>query len=206
MILIEIASPAGRFDEADRQSIAEHIWSVVLSSDHAPAETMYRARQMAHLGFRDLSYWHTGDGPASPDVAPPVVASVTVPKEWQDETARHMIGVIKAAIRQVDNAHGRRREPGTMWVLVNGVADGSIGMDGKASTAADVLHALTADYQAAVKAGRGMPVPEGRLVDPICGMLVRHGAGAITVEDNGEIIGFCAPGCRDAYLAQQAPA
>ncbi|GAA1719518.1 hypothetical protein [Brachybacterium phenoliresistens] len=204
MILIEISCPAGHFSEADRSRIVEHIWTIALSDDHAPAETMRRARQMAHLGFRELTDWHTGDGPVDSKVAPPVIASVSVPQAWQDETARHMIGVIKAAVRRVDNEHGWSRAPGSLWVLINGIVDGSIGMDGKSSTADEVLQAMVADYQEAVKEGRSEPVPDGMLVDPMCGMLVRPGPRAITLEHDGETIGFCAVACRDAYRAQHA--
>lgn len=204
MILIEISHPAGRLTETDHRTIVERIWSVVLTDEHAPSETMRRARQMTHLGFRELTDWHTGDGPPDPASAPPVMASVTVPQAWQEETARHMIGTIRAAIRRVDTEHGWSREPGSLWILVNGVPDGSIGMDGKSSTADDVLHALTADYQAAVREGRNEPIPDGRLVDPMCGMLVRAGPHAITIEHDGETIGFCAVACRDAYIRQHS--
>lgn len=204
MILINIAHPVGRFTEADHRVIVDQIWSVVLTEEHAPSETMRRARQMAHLGFRELTDWHTGHGPVDTASAPPVIASVTVPQAWQDETARHMIGTIKAAIRRVDVAHRWSREPGSLWVIINGVPDGSIGMDGKSSTADDVLDALTADYQAAVREGRDEPIPEGSLVDPMCGMLVRRGRRAITIEHDGETIGFCAGACRDAYVRQHS--
>lgn len=204
MILIEISHPAGCLTEADHQAIVDKIRSVALTDDHAPPETMRRARQMTHLSFRELTDWHTGDGPADPASAPPVIASVTVPQAWQEEVERPMIGMVRAAIRRVDTEHGWTRDPGSLWVIVHGVPDGSIGMDGKSSTADDVLHALTADYQAAVRAGREEPVPDGRLVDPMCGMLVRRGPRAITIEHKGETIGFCALGCRDAYVRQHS--
>lgn len=204
MILIEISSPAGRFDHRDRSTIVEQIWSFILNADHAPTETMQRARQMSHLGFRELAEWHTGDGPADSEGAPPVIASVTVPRAWQEDTARPMIGAVKAAIRRVDNDHEWTRSPGSLWVLVNGVPDGSIGMDGKSSTAEDVLQALISDYQAAVREGRKVAAPDGHLVDPMCGMFVRPGPGAITLEHHGETLGFCASGCRDAYRAEHA--
>ncbi|APX32143.1 hypothetical protein BH708_04730 [Brachybacterium sp. P6-10-X1] len=204
MILIEISCPVGRYDDTDRRAIIEQICSVVLTDDHAPPETMHRARQMAHLGFRDLTDWHTGDGPANPEEAPPVIASVTVPRAWQDDMARPMIGAVKAALRRVDTRHGWQREPGSLWVLINGVPDGSIGMDGASSTADDVLDALISDYRAAVENGRNDPVPDGHLVDPICGMLVRRGPRALTIETDGETLGFCALGCRDAYARRHA--
>lgn len=198
-MLIEIAHPAGALPAADRDLLVRRILDVTLDPNHAPEETMRRARAMTHVTFRELHDWRTGDGPLDPDAAPPLLVTVTVPAAWREETARHLTGVVRAAVNRLDTTHGRQRRGGHLWVNVLGVPDGSIGLNGKASTADDVLAYLTEDYRAARAAGTAEPVPDGMLVDPVCGMLVRPGKAAITLDHDGATVGFCALGCRDAY-------
>lgn len=200
MMLFEVAHPAGAFTAEDRDLLVRRIFDVALDDDHAPEETMRRARAMWHIGFRELHGWRTGDGPPAPDAAPPVIVTITVPEAWRAEVSRHMIGLVRAAVKRLDTTRGWARRDGDLWVNVLGVPDGSIGVDGKASTAEDVVVAMTEDYRAARAAGTAAPVPEGTLVDPMCGMLVRPGKGAITLDHDGATVGFCALGCRDAYV------
>ncbi len=73
---------------------------------------MRRVRTMAHLGFRELLDWTTGDGPWRPPAAPPLWLTITVPESWRDETARHTIGWIRRAIRRLDDRRGWQRVRG----------------------------------------------------------------------------------------------
>lgn len=203
MILIDIASPVGALTQSDRDLFADHLLPVILSDDHAPEETMRRARKLTHLRFSEQNDWHTGDGPVRAGQAPPLIITATVPEAWREEISRHLVGALRSAVRRIDTAHGRRRDFGELLINVVGIADGSIGLNGKACTAAQLLEEMTADYRAAVANGVQRPVPDGMLVDPICGMLVRPGPGAIVVDRSGaEQLGFCSEGCREAYLAQ----
>ncbi|MCB1023055.1 MAG: heavy metal translocating P-type ATPase, partial [Acidobacteria bacterium] len=43
---------------------------------------------------------------------------------------------------------------------------------------------------------------ENEYIDPICGMKVMPGSAAASVEFNGQMIYFCAVGCKDKFLAQ----
>lgn len=88
-----------------------------------------------------------------------------------------------------------------MWVNVVGIADGSIGLNGKATTAAGVVNYMTEEYRAAAHAETDLPY--GVVIDPICGMQVRPGPSAITLDHDGTTIGFCAAGCRDAYAQNE---
>jgi YHS domain-containing protein len=45
-------------------------------------------------------------------------------------------------------------------------------------------------------------LPEGVALDPMCGMRVRLGPSAITLEHDGETKAFCAAACRAAYARQ----
>jgi YHS domain-containing protein len=88
-----------------------------------------------------------------------------------------------------------------VWINVVGVADGSIGLNGKATTAAGVVNYMTEEYRAAPRVP--VEVPDGVVIDPICGMRVRLGPRAITLDHDGTTVGFCATGCRDAYAENE---
>jgi len=207
MILIDIAGPRDALDDADRSMIADDILSGLVgtgagTAEEVPEETMRRVRTMAHLGFRELLDWTTGDGPWRPPAVPPLWLTITVPESWRDETARHTIGWVRRAIRRLDDRHGWQRIPGALWINVIGIGDGSIGLGGKPATADDVLEHMTEDFRANLAQGRTLP--EGTVVDPMCGMLVRLGPRAITLDHDGETFGFCAEACRDSYVRRYA--
>jgi YHS domain-containing protein len=44
-------------------------------------------------------------------------------------------------------------------------------------------------------------LPDGGVIDPVCGMRVHLGPHAITLQHDGRTIGFCATGCREVYAA-----
>lgn len=207
MFLIEIACPQGALDAEDRSWFADSIVAGLTGSESesahdTPEETLRRARAMTHVGFRELIDWTTGDGPWKASAVPPLWLTITVPEAWREEMSRHVIGWIRRAVRELDGRHGWQRKADDLWVNLTGVADGSIGLGGKPSTADDVLDHLTEEFRA--NRDHGRPVPEGRVVDPICGMLVRLGPRSITLEHDGETLGFCAEACRDSYARRYA--
>ena len=202
MNLIEISYPRGTVDQAERERMASSIVSAITGGGTgAPEETMRHARRMIHIAFREMDAWSTGDGPVSGDNPPPFVVTVTVPETWRTEVSRYMTGVMRAAIGRYDAGRGYVRDGGDIWVNTIGVQDGSIGLNGKASTAADVLDYMTEEFRA--KNHDSQDLPDGVVVDPICGMHVRLGPKAITLDHNGNTVGFCSHGCRDAYARHQ---
>lgn len=204
MNLIEIRCPVGALDGEDRAGLAGDITAGLVGDEipvEVPEETMWRARAMTHVGFLALNGWTTGDGPWQPGVTPPLWITMTVPDRWRDETARHAIGWLRRAVRRLDARHGWERSVGDLWINLVGIADGSIGLDGRPATADDVLATMTAEFRARTDAG-DVDLPDGTVIDPICGMRVKLGKGAITVEDDGVTVGFCAQACRDAYVRQ----
>jgi YHS domain-containing protein len=195
MNLIEIIAPAGAYDADDRAAIAADVTGGLLGGGSAPEATLKRARVMTHVWFREGHGWTTGDGPYDGTSAPPVVATVTVPEAWRAEVSRYIGGVVRTALRRRDERHGRTRAGGDLWVNVTGIADGSIGLDGRAGTAGDVLDWMTAEYRAGATAPPA-DLPDGVVVDPVCGMHVRLRPGAITLDHDGRTLGFCSEGCR----------
>ncbi|MFI5660916.1 hypothetical protein [Streptomyces sp. NPDC051684] len=199
MFLIEIASPRGALTDVDRRGLAGELCRVLVGAEEGVAEeTMRRARAMTHVGFRELDGWTTGDGPWEPGCVPPLWVTLTVPEAWRAEMSRTTIGMVRRGVRRLDRSHGWQRPEGHLWINVVGIADGSIGMDGKAGTAHDVIGHMTAEFRAQGDAANAN-LPEGMSVDPMCGMHVRLGRGAVTLEHEGRTLGFCAKSCRAAY-------
>jgi hypothetical protein len=205
MNLVEIAYPTGALTPDDRALVAAHvIEGLVGEGAHegtVPEETMAGARATTHVGFRDLATWTTGDGPWDPSTPPPVWITMTVPEAWREEAAPHLIGRLRSAVRRLDNEHGWRRPRGFLWINIVGIADGSIGIDGKPASAAAVIDFITAEFRAKLEAGTA-DVPDGVTIDPICQMHVKLGPDAITLEHDGQVVGFCATACRAAYARE----
>jgi hypothetical protein len=207
MNLIEIAHPAGALDAADRAALAKEVTDgltgdAMTAEKEVPEATLRRARRMTHVGFRELAGWHTGDGPWDASTPPPLWITMSVPEAWRDEMARHVIGWLRRAVRRLDHEHGWERPGGDLWINLVGVADHSIGLNGRPATSDDVLSYLTEEFRAEYDAG-AVELPEGVVIDPMCGMRVKLGPRAITLEHDGETVGFCAVSCRAAYARRE---
>lgn len=203
MLLMEIAHPAGRLDEQDRVLLCESVVDLFLAPDGHAEETNQRARAATHVAFRELQGWRTGLGRPPEHAAPPMIITLTVPEAWREEAGSTFIGLLGTAVRRLDDARGWQRARGSLWVRLDGVPDGSIGLDGRPSTANDVLEFLTEDFRAAQARGTAAPAPEGKLMDPVCGMTVSDGKGTITLVHDGSRVGFCSHGCRAAYARRE---
>lgn len=205
MNLIEIRCPSDALDAEDRALLAGDITAGLVGdhmTDDVPEETLARARAMTHVGFSQLDAWTTGAGPWEPGSTPPLWITVVVPELWRDEMARYVIGCIRRAARRIDARHGWKRSVGDLWINVIGIGDGSIGLDGKPATADDVVAVMSEEFRAKADAG-GIELPEGVVIDPMCGMKVKLGGRAITLEHDGRTLGFCAMNCRDAYARRE---
>ncbi len=207
MNLIEVAHPSGALSEEDRALLAREITDVLVGDrvpghDEAPESTMRRARAATHVGFRQLAGWHTGSGPWDRVGTPPLWLTMTVPEAWREETARTLIGLLRHAVRRLDAEHGWHRSGGDLWINVIGIEDGSIGLDGRAATGDDVVDFLTEEFRRSPTT-TAADLPDGVVVDPMCGMRVRLGPRAITLERDGETLGFCAAACRAAYVRKE---
>lgn len=201
MFLIEIAAPAGELTDADRATLTRAVTGLLSDGASAPEETMARGRAVTHIAFRELAGWTTGDGAWSPPVPPPLVITATVPEAWREEMSRPLSGAIRAGVRRLDRDHGWTRPGGHLWVNLVGIADGSIGLNGRPATADGLTSWMTEEFRAKHRAGE-VVLPDGVVIDPMCGMQVTLGRDAITLEHDGEIMGFCAASCRRAYAKE----
>jgi YHS domain-containing protein len=60
---------------------------------------------------------------------------------------------------------------------------------------------MTEEFRARHSRG-AVDLPDGVVIDPMCGMHVTLGRDAITLEHDGETKGFCAASCRRAYAKE----
>ncbi|MER6937060.1 hypothetical protein ABTX24_13055 [Nocardioides sp. NPDC127514] len=201
MFLIEIAAPAGALTDGDRATLTNAVISLLTAGVSAPEETMARGRAVTHIAFRELVGWSTGDGAWAAPAPPPLVITATVPEGWREEMSRPLSGAVRAGVRRLDRDHGWTRPGGHLWINLVGILDGSIGLNGRPATADDLTSWMTEEFRARQSAGE-VDLPEGVVIDPVCGMQVTLGRGAITLEHDGETIGFCAASCRRAYAKE----
>lgn len=163
---------------------------------------MRRARAMTHVGFRELATWTTGDGPWKPGRTPPLWITLTVPEQWREEMSRTVIGLVRRGVRRLDRSHGWERADSSLWINVTGISNGSIGLGGKAQAADDVVAYMTAEFRARHEPSQSPDLPDGVVIDPMCGMQVRLDVGTFTLEHDGRSLGFCAAACRAAYARE----
>lgn len=215
MFLIEIKSPRDALTDDARGSLAGDIRRLLVGAEKGVAEeTMQRARSLTHIGFGELESWTTGDGPWIPGTVPPLWVTLTVPEAWRAEMSRTAIGIIRRSVRRLDRRQGWQRPDGALWINLVGIEDGSLGMDGHAVSGSGVVSHMTAEFRARLAAeapaasdtepdaaGATQPVglSPGIMIDPMCGMQVRLGPGALTLEHAGRTVVFCAAACRAAY-------
>lgn len=205
MNLIEIRYPAGGLDDDDRAAFAADIVDGFVgerTEDEVPQETLRRARKMTHIGFLELDGWTIGEGPWRLGTTPPLWITMTVPELWRAEMARYAIGWLRHSVRRLDQRRAWERSVGSVWINVTGIADGSIGLDGTPASADDVVSVMSEEFRARADKGDD-DLPDGVVIDPMCGMTVKLGKGAITLEHQGVTMGFCAYNCRDAYARRE---
>lgn len=208
MFLIEIAAPVGALTEADRATLRSAVTALLSDDVSAPATTMARGRAITHLAFRELFGWTTGDGAWEPPAPPPLIITATVPEAWRADMSRPLAGALRTGVRRIDRDHGWTRPGGHLWINLVGIEDGSIGLDGKPVSADRLVSWMTEEFRARQREG-DVDLPDGVVVDPMCGMHVTLGRDAITLEHAGETLAFCAAPCRSAYAKEhglQVPA
>lgn len=195
MNLIEITCPAAALDENQRRAIAETILTNFLVEPDAPPEAIERAGRATHVWFQDAQTWTTGSGRYEAGATVPFVVTITVPEAWREELTRHAMGAVRAALAR--HVAGGVLADETTWINVVGVHEGSIGMNGRPTTSTDIVRHLTQD----ARPPEATDLPDGVVIDPVCGMRVHLGPHTVTLEHDGRILGFCATGCRNVYAA-----
>lgn len=193
MNLIEVTYPEGTLDEIQRQAIADAIIASLLVEPDAPQQAIERAGRATHIWFHAAQTWTTGAAPNATAHRHTFVVTITVPEAWRDELSQHAIGAVRTALaRHVPTAF---YEDAAVWINLVGVHEGSIGMNGRPSISTDIVRYLTQG----IEPPNATELPDGVVIDPVCGMSVHIGPNTLTLIQDGQTIGFCAGGCRSVY-------
>jgi hypothetical protein len=193
MNLIEINCPAEALDEDQRRSIAEAIISNLLVEPDAPPQALERAGRATHVWFHEARTWTTGAGHYRAGSPMPIVVTITVAEAWREELKPRAMAAVRAAMRS--HAPGAALADEAVWINLVGIHDGSIGMNGRPTTSTDIVRHLTPGVQPR----QVTDLPDGVVIDPVCGMRVHLGPQAITLEHDGRTVGCCATGCQQVY-------
>lgn len=195
MILIEVFTPAGALPVRQRRTLASALVDTLLPAANGPKDLCY-------VVFRESDVF-VGGQPQAPDAPVHYLVRVNVPGKHMTGTMRaETVTRITKALASVDSEPARLTQTAVAWVHIVEVPDGNMGVFGTPAHIRELVGlALDPDRRPPVATPRSEAVPE--VVDPICGMTVPLVADAIRLERDGEVIGFCSHGCRDAYLARE---
>ncbi|MGP3776182.1 hypothetical protein ACTWJ8_35675 [Streptomyces sp. SDT5-1] len=128
---------------------------------------------------------------------------VTVPASWRKELSAHAVPLITEALMETEREAGRdperlRSAPHAV-VLVDGVAEGGIGLLGRPMGSLDLTEFISRPYRDAASGVPAATAPDGRFLDPVCGMTVERDDSALTLVHDGVLYGFCHGLCRRSF-------
>ena len=134
-------------------------------------------------------------------------AALVVASHGTDDEAAALTAALKAGVAYVGLVASEVR--GTAVRASLDVADHlraalrtPVGLPIGARSPADIAIAILAELVSEREAHHVLPTQSGTAIDPVCGMEVDTGPGAITADVDGTRFFFCRTGCRDAYLAE----
>lgn len=202
IFFLELLVPAGRFTNDQRRALAgrltltelirhaDEVADVVDPSEAASADpgVMSMIEDSSHVVVHEIENWFVGGRALEPEDPCRYVARVYVPAPWRKGMSAFLIASITRAIAKFDPDPDHLYDRSHAEVAVLGVPEGSYGVRGRVAKESDVLDLITA-----ARESREPSRPDGRLVDPVCGMLAAEG---LTLEHNGTVYGFCSEGCR----------
>jgi YHS domain-containing protein len=117
--------------------------------------------------------------------SPPPTTRYSLARLTRTSSASHRAGVQQDAPTRIRSGHRALRKPPSQAMAPN-------------RRAVEAIRRLSG-CGAVRGSGRGLELADGVVIDPVCGMKVRLGPHAITIQHEGTTIGFCATGCRDVY-------
>ncbi|MFE0104508.1 hypothetical protein [Streptomyces sp. NPDC059009] len=181
MLLIDVYVPQGIFGEQERQALGRRLIDAVMVEDDSHAiEVLDAERRLVQVLVHEPAGWVLGQRPeADPADLPRYFVRVSVPAPWRKEVSTHLVHTLTVVLAQTEAAARRdperlRREPHALVHIV-GISEGSIGIYGRSVGAREVEEQVTRPYRDAVARGAVLQAPEGKLIDPVCGMTVGRG-------------------------------
>lgn len=212
MILIELFVPAGVLDPAQRKEAGRRLVDALMGTEDAHAEAvMNSARALTQVLVHEPAAWITGDrDPVDPADPPRYLVRVSAPAAWRKEMSGHAIDRLTQALAETEAAAGR--DPGRLrdqphaLVHVVGIAEGSLGMQGRPMGSLDLIQHMTAPHRDAIAHLATDDLPPGTVIDPVCGMTVDLASTDLTLEIDGTVHGFCNGQCRRIFADEHGVA
>ncbi|MBE1487888.1 YHS domain protein [Plantactinospora soyae] len=200
MIFVELTTAKGNLDPEQRLRVAQRIGSMHELSGGAEVQpgTAEVFRSMFQVVIHEPEVWVVGEEPLAPADPPRYVVRAYVPAPWRKELSQPLIAHVTKVVSEL-GAGDDRAEPGrepAVLVLVLGISEGAIGLDGVPRTSTDLVEMLGEPYRNDLAAGRAVK-------DPLCGVIVPLNENAVTLDLDGTRYGFCCSGCRDTFVARR---
>ncbi|MEU8059433.1 hypothetical protein [Microbispora bryophytorum] len=204
MLFVELLVPKGMFDEWERRVLARRLTARRLLSPGdgtTPAVdpgVMDLFDSLSHVVVREEEVWIAGgtllDTPLDGSQEPWYVVNVIVGL-WGREMSEHLVSRITAELAEAEG----RSEPRVV-VNVIGLPEGGYGLRGRVWRSSDFL-ALIEE----ATTGSAAQVPDGMVVDPVCGATVPL-EEAVILERDGQTHGFCCTHCRGHFVRESSAA
>jgi YHS domain-containing protein len=201
MIFIELITAKGTLDPEQRLRVARRLGSTheLGGGSEAQPGTAEVFRSMFQVVIHEAEAWVVAEEPLTPADPPRFVVRAYVPAPWRKELSQPLIAHATKVVRSELGAGHDRAEPGrepAVLVLVLGISEGAIGLDGVPRTSTDLVEMLGEPYRDDLAAGRAVK-------DPLCGVIVPLNENAFTLDLDGTRYGFCCSGCRDTFVARR---
>ncbi|WP_182899465.1 hypothetical protein [Microbispora sp. H10830] len=200
MLFVELLVPKGMFDEWERRVLAGRLTARRLLSPGdgttpaADPGVMDLFDSLSHVVVREEDVWIAGGNLLDGSQDPWYVVNVIVGL-WGKEMSEHLISRITAELAEAEG----RPEPRAV-VNVISLPEGGYGLRGRVRRSSDFL-ALIEE----VKTGSAAHVPDGMVVDPVCGATVPL-EEAVILERDGQTHGFCCTHCRGHFVRESSAA
>ncbi len=200
MLFVELLVPKGMFDEWERRVLAGRLTARRLLSPGdgttpaADPGVMDLFDSLSHVVVREEEVWIAGGNLLDGSQDPWYVVNVIVGL-WGKEMSEHLISRITAELAEAEG----RPEPRAV-VNVISLPEGGYGLRGRVRRSSDFL-ALIEE----AKSGSAAHVPDGMVVDPVCGATVPR-EEAVILERDGQTYGFCCTHCRGHFVRESSAA
>ncbi|MEU6426318.1 YHS domain protein [Microbispora sp. NPDC046973] len=200
MLFVELLVPKGVFDGWELRVLAGRLTARRLLSagdgttPAADPGVMDLFDSLSHVVVREEEVWIAGGNLLDGSQDPWYVVNVIVGL-WGKEMSEHLISRITAELAEAEG----RPEPRAV-VNVISLPEGGYGLAGRVRRSSDFL-ALIEE----AKTGTAAHVPDGMVVDPVCGATVPL-EEAVILERDGQTHGFCCTHCRGHFVRESSAA
>ncbi|MGQ4271455.1 YHS domain-containing protein [Nocardiopsis changdeensis] len=200
MIFIELFVPRGTLDGDRRRRLAEALGDVTRLARGEDMQDGLRQAvgSLLQVVVHEPEVWVVDQGVAA-DGAPRYVVRAHVPGPWRKAVAGAVVEYVTEAVAEVEDDPRRPYREPVVQVQVVGVAEGSLGVLGRAVDSAAIVDLMNEPRREDYEQGRA-------LLDPVCGVYVVLDESAVTLERDGVLHGFCCAGCRDAFIEEEEKA